>query len=174
MSSLSNDPPFFPLELTFLLVLYLQFAPPILVTPLGALSVIIGFVALSLFSNEAGAKEERESAELTSSSFVSFRFRAILASFLLDEKLGRLGICGCACCLIGSLIIVLRESRHSLSIRRELEGRKELNRVRLSQAHHLSLIPFLAFPDAPADKEVETVDEIWDDAMQPGSFTHSS
>ena len=32
---------------------------------------------------------------------------AILASFLLDEKLGRLGICGCASCIIGSVIIVL-------------------------------------------------------------------
>ncbi|ORY30336.1 magnesium transporter NIPA-domain-containing protein [Naematelia encephala] len=50
------------------------FAPAILVTPLGAMSVIIG---------------------------------AILASFLLDEKLGRLGICGCASCIIGSVIIVL-------------------------------------------------------------------
>lgn len=26
--------------------------------------------------------------------------RAILASFLLDEKLGRLGICGCASCIV--------------------------------------------------------------------------
>ncbi|WVO16613.1 hypothetical protein L204_104292 [Cryptococcus depauperatus] len=50
------------------------FAPAILVTPLGAMSVIIG---------------------------------AILASFLLDEKLGRLGICGCASCIIGSVVIVL-------------------------------------------------------------------
>ncbi|KAE8538985.1 hypothetical protein D1P53_005355 [Cryptococcus gattii VGV] len=50
------------------------FAPAILVTPLGAMSVIIG---------------------------------AILASFLLDEKLGRLGVCGCAACIIGSVIIVL-------------------------------------------------------------------
>ncbi|KAK8847469.1 hypothetical protein IAR55_005327 [Kwoniella newhampshirensis] len=50
------------------------FAPAILVTPLGAMSVIIG---------------------------------AILASFLLDEKLGRLGVCGCASCIIGSIIIVL-------------------------------------------------------------------
>lgn len=50
------------------------FAPAILVTPLGAMSVIIG---------------------------------AILASFLLDEKLGRLGVCGCASCIIGSVIIVL-------------------------------------------------------------------
>ncbi|PPQ65113.1 hypothetical protein CVT24_003004 [Panaeolus cyanescens] len=50
------------------------FAPPILVTPLGALSVIIG---------------------------------AILASFLLNEKLGHLGKVGCTLCLLGSLIIVL-------------------------------------------------------------------
>ncbi|OJT12044.1 hypothetical protein TRAPUB_11417 [Trametes pubescens] len=50
------------------------FAPPILVTPLGALSVIIG---------------------------------AILASFLLNERLGHLGRVGCALCLLGSLIIVL-------------------------------------------------------------------
>ncbi|WVQ75940.1 hypothetical protein IAR50_005575 [Cryptococcus sp. DSM 104548] len=50
------------------------FAPAILVTPLGAMSVIIG---------------------------------AILASFLLDEKLGRLGVCGCAACIIGSVVIVL-------------------------------------------------------------------
>ncbi|KAG9311828.1 magnesium transporter NIPA-domain-containing protein [Chiua virens] len=50
------------------------FAPPILVTPLGALSVLIG---------------------------------AVLASFLLKEKLGHLGRTGCALCLIGSLIIVL-------------------------------------------------------------------
>ncbi|RDX51194.1 DUF803-domain-containing protein [Lentinus brumalis] len=50
------------------------FAPPILITPLGALSVIIG---------------------------------AVLASFVLNEKLGHLGRVGCALCLLGSLIIVL-------------------------------------------------------------------
>ncbi|CED83588.1 Uncharacterized conserved protein [Phaffia rhodozyma] len=76
------------------------FAPAILVTPLGALSVIIG---------------------------------AILASFLLNEKLGKLGICGCALCLIGSLIIILH---------------------------------------APADKEISTVDEIWDYAMAPAFLTY--
>lgn len=72
------------------------FAPAILVTPLGALSVIIG---------------------------------AILASFLLDEKLGRLGILGCASCLIGSVIIILH---------------------------------------APADPDVNSVDEILNYATQPG------
>lgn len=74
------------------------FAPAILVTPLGALSVIIG---------------------------------AILASILLDERLGRLGVCGCAACLIGSVVIILH---------------------------------------APADKDVQTVDEILDYASQPGEF----
>lgn len=72
------------------------FAPPILVTPLGALSVLIG---------------------------------AILASLLLNEELGHLGRTGCALCLIGSLIIVLH---------------------------------------APPDKEVQTVDEILQYAIQPG------
>ncbi|ODV86321.1 hypothetical protein CANARDRAFT_6807 [[Candida] arabinofermentans NRRL YB-2248] len=72
------------------------FAPPILVTPLGALSVIIG---------------------------------AVLASVFLKEELGTLGKMGCAICLLGSVIIVLH---------------------------------------APADKEVDTIDEILRYAEQPG------
>ncbi|KAJ7061339.1 magnesium transporter NIPA-domain-containing protein [Mycena amicta] len=50
------------------------FAPPVMVTPLGALSVIIG---------------------------------AILASVILNERLGHLGRVGCALCLLGTTIIVL-------------------------------------------------------------------
>lgn len=72
------------------------FAPAILVTPLGALSVIIG---------------------------------AVLAALILKEELGILGKLGCAICLIGSVIIVLH---------------------------------------APPDKEVKTVDEILEYAVQPG------
>lgn len=72
------------------------FAPAILVTPLGALSVIIG---------------------------------AILAALILKEELGILGKLGCAICLIGSIIIILH---------------------------------------APPDKEVKTVDEILEYAVQPG------
>jgi magnesium transporter len=72
------------------------FAPPILVTPLGALAVIIG---------------------------------AVLASLILKEELGILGKLGCAICLIGSLIIVLH---------------------------------------APPDKDIQTVDEILNYAVQPG------
>jgi hypothetical protein len=72
------------------------FAPAILVTPLGALSVLIG---------------------------------AVLGSYFLDEQLGVLGKIGCAICLIGSVIIVLH---------------------------------------APPDKEVSSVDEILNLAIQPG------
>jgi hypothetical protein len=72
------------------------FAPAILVTPLGALSVLIG---------------------------------AVLGSYFLDEQLGLLGKIGCAICLIGSVIIVLH---------------------------------------APPDKEVESVEEILQLALQPG------
>jgi len=73
-----------------------SFAPPILVTPLGSLSVIIG---------------------------------AILASYLLEEELGHLGRLGCTICILGSLIIVLH---------------------------------------APADKDIQTVDEVLRYAVQPG------
>ncbi|CAN6639297.1 hypothetical protein TRVA0_017S01750 [Trichomonascus vanleenenianus] len=72
------------------------FAPAILVTPLGALSVIIG---------------------------------AVLAAVFLKEKLGILGKMGCAICLMGSVIIVLH---------------------------------------APPDKDIQTVDEILNYALQPG------
>lgn len=72
------------------------FAPPILVTPLGALSVLIG---------------------------------AVLASFMLNEELGRLGRVGCTLCLVGTVIIVV---------------------------------------NAPEDKEIQTVDEILNYAIQPG------
>lgn len=72
------------------------FAPAILVTPLGALSVLIG---------------------------------AVLAAVFLKEELGILGKLGCAICLLGSVIIVLH---------------------------------------APEDKNIETVDEILDYAIQPG------
>jgi len=34
-------------------------------------------------------------------------YSAILASFLLDEKLGRLGICGCASCIVSPLLSFL-------------------------------------------------------------------
>lgn len=71
------------------------FAPAIMVTPLGALSVIVG---------------------------------AILAALFLGEELGTLGKLGCVVCLLGSIIIILH---------------------------------------APSEKEIETVDEILQYAIQP-------
>uniref|UniRef100_A0A0D9ZSW1 Probable magnesium transporter n=1 Tax=Oryza glumipatula TaxID=40148 RepID=A0A0D9ZSW1_9ORYZ len=56
------------------------FAPAILVTPLGALSIIIRHV---------------------------FHLRAILAHFMLREKLHIFGILGCILCVVGSTTIVL-------------------------------------------------------------------
>ena len=72
------------------------FAPAILVTPLGALSVLTG---------------------------------SVLGAYFLGERLGVLGKLGCAMCFIGSVIIVCH---------------------------------------APPDKEVETINEIFAYAMQPG------
>ncbi|EGU11121.1 hypothetical protein RTG_02921 [Rhodotorula toruloides ATCC 204091] len=72
------------------------FAPPALVTPLGALSVLVG---------------------------------AVLAAIFLGERLGKIGISGCSLCLVGSIIVVLH---------------------------------------APEDKDIATVDEILEYALQPG------
>ncbi|KAJ9675266.1 hypothetical protein PVL29_024285 [Vitis rotundifolia] len=59
------------------------FAPAVLVTPLGALSIIVS---------------------------------AVLAHFLLKEKLRKMGIQGCVLCIVGSTLIVLHApSEHSLS-----------------------------------------------------------
>ncbi|CAK7273656.1 hypothetical protein SEPCBS119000_005771 [Sporothrix epigloea] len=77
------------------------FAPAILVTPLGALSVLVG---------------------------------AVLSSYFLDEMLGTLGKLGSAICLTGAVIIVLH---------------------------------------APADEDIQTIDEILHDAIQPGFLIYS-
>lgn len=77
------------------------FAPAILVTPLGALSVLVG---------------------------------AVLGSYFLNEILGILGQLGSAICLIGAVIIVLH---------------------------------------APADEDIQTIDEILHDAIQPGFLLYS-
>lgn len=68
------------------------FAPPILVTPLGAGSVLVRFV-LTLC--------------LCLPHLLTLIRSAILASFLLNEHLGHLGRMGCALSMLGSLIIVL-------------------------------------------------------------------
>ncbi|XP_031504075.1 probable magnesium transporter NIPA6 isoform X2 [Nymphaea colorata] len=59
------------------------FAPAVLVTPLGALSIIVS---------------------------------AVLAHFMLNEKLDKMGMLGCLLCIVGSTVIVLHApSEHSLT-----------------------------------------------------------
>ena len=71
------------------------FAPPILVTPLGALSVLIG-CDLSFLNVKS-----------SHTAYFIITHSAILASVFLGEELGPVGRIGCALCLLGSLIIVL-------------------------------------------------------------------
>lgn len=92
------------------------FAPAILVTPLGALSVLIGYV-MSLL-------------RLCCTVCVDYRGSSVLGAYFLNETLGTLGKVGCAECLIGSVIIVLH---------------------------------------APPDTDIETVDQILNYAVQPGT-----
>lgn len=81
------------------------FAPAILVTPLGALSVLIGYgqhyARLRIVHFEV-------SWSLTVCFFFFFsRHSAVLGSYFLKERLGILGKLGCAMCLLGSVVIVL-------------------------------------------------------------------
>ncbi|KAG6040528.1 hypothetical protein E4U41_000241 [Claviceps citrina] len=78
------------------------FAPAILVTPLGALSVLLG---------------------------------AVLGSYFLNEELGTLGKLGSAICLIGAVVIVLH---------------------------------------APADEDIQTIDQILDYALRPGFLLYAA
>lgn len=101
------------------------FAPAILVTPLGAMSVIIG---------------------------------AILASFLLDEKLGRLGVCGCASCIVR--LSTLRSWRSAERVQEEAVRAEVEDRRREMGYADLQIGSVVIVLHAPSDKEVETVDEI--------------
>ncbi|OVA04161.1 Magnesium transporter NIPA [Macleaya cordata] len=78
-----------------------MFAPAVLVTPLGALSIIVS---------------------------------AVLAHFLLQEKLQKMGLLGCVLCIVGSTIIVLH---------------------------------------APDEHPLNSVDEIWDLAIQPAFLLYT-
>lgn len=71
------------------------FAPPILVTPLGALSVLVG--CDFPFANVGGS----------CTAYSVTTHSALLASVFLGEELGPVGRIGCTLCLLGSLIIVL-------------------------------------------------------------------
>lgn len=77
------------------------FAPAILVTPLGALSVLVGYATCPSVRRIRGCVHhvltERDVRVCS----------AVLGTYFLKEELGTLGKLGCAICLIGSVIIVL-------------------------------------------------------------------
>uniref|UniRef100_A0A0E0PPW5 Probable magnesium transporter n=1 Tax=Oryza rufipogon TaxID=4529 RepID=A0A0E0PPW5_ORYRU len=66
------------------------FAPAVLVTPLGALSIIVS-VILRVVCVFGGV----------------FAFSAVLAHFILNERLHALGVLGCVMCIAGSVVIVI-------------------------------------------------------------------
>ena len=66
------------------------FAPAILVTPLGALSVIVRFVG-----------------HVLNGGTFSVNYSAILSSIILKERLNIHGKLGCFLCILGSTIIVI-------------------------------------------------------------------
>ena len=59
---------------------------------------------------------------------------AVLAHFLLKEKLQKMGVLGCLLCIVGSTVIVLH---------------------------------------APAERSINSVEEIWELAIQPGRIPSS-
>ena len=86
-------------------------------TPLGALSVLIGYISNFFSCNRI--------------ILMIFGDSAVLASFLLNERLGHLGRVGCALCLIGSLIIVLHAPED-----KEIETVDEILRFALQPGTH--------------------------------------
>lgn len=68
-----------------------SFAPAILVTPLGSLSVILGYCTHCIQVNRS----------------LMHVYRAIFASIFLKETLGPIGRVGCLLSVVGSLIVVL-------------------------------------------------------------------
>lgn len=91
-----------------------MYAPAVLVTPLGALSIIVRWVHSFSFQLEKKYYSYQViSCKLNWSLFIG---SAILAHFLLGEKLQKLGILGCVLCVVGSTVIVLHApGEHSIS-----------------------------------------------------------
>ena len=90
------------------------FAPAILVTPLGALSIIIRHeeeinLKLVLF------------AIIIAMLIFNFSCSAALAHIMLREKLHIFGILGCVLCIVGSVTIVLHAPQE-----REIESVKQV------------------------------------------------
>jgi len=75
-----------------------MFAPAVLVTPLGALSIIVRYSGGCL----------RWFVLCLCMFLMSFVMcSAVLAHFTLNEKLHRVGVLGCGLCIVGSTMIIL-------------------------------------------------------------------
>lgn len=88
------------------------FAPAVLVTPLGALSIIVRYFShlqiqllLPVIANIFPLMSGWLSAFVITVQVACCS--AVLAHFFLREKLHRLGILGCVMCIAGSVIIVI-------------------------------------------------------------------
>ncbi|XP_058008881.1 probable magnesium transporter NIPA3 isoform X4 [Hevea brasiliensis] len=93
------------------------FAPAVLVTPLGALSIIIS---------------------------------AVLAHFILNEKLQKLGILGCVMCIAGSIIIVIHAPQeHPITSVQEIWTMATQSAFLLYVASVIVLVFILAFHFSP-------------------------
>lgn len=121
-----------------------------MVTPLGALSIIVRYSnfeiqeelevgvdviwwldEFSLFIGFLYFPVFWENIEFE--ALPCFTFSAVLAHFLLKEKLQKMGMLGCVLCIVGSTVIVLH---------------------------------------APEEKTPTSIDEIWDLATQPGESSN--
>jgi len=78
------------------------YAPAVLVTPLGALSIIIRYLCHDHFALLCVC----DLCDINPSFFFSFA-SAVLAHFLLKEKLKKMGVLGCVSCIVGSVVIVI-------------------------------------------------------------------
>lgn len=85
------------------------YAPAVLVTPLGALSIIVRYV-LKLYDCCYRRWTETFLVRLVDFSSLTHamnRKSAVLAHFMLKERLQQMGILGCVSCIVGSVVIVL-------------------------------------------------------------------
>lgn len=83
------------------------FAPAVLVTPLGALSIIVRYVQQTVaFCFQLCSRNVILMLWVLVMVVYSL-FSAVLAHFILNEKLHALGVLGCVVCIAGSMVIVI-------------------------------------------------------------------
>lgn len=81
------------------------YAPAVLVTPLGALSIIVRCTGNSTSLPVLCWLDITLPSNLT--AFLANLDSAFLAHFMLKEHLQKMGVIGCVCCIVGSVVIVI-------------------------------------------------------------------